>query len=99
MGAIQFFCIQNSYSMDSGIFDLKQIEGNNIVIPGSIPLTLLCDNVKDPGNMGSLLRCAAAVGCEQFLTTKGITIDSTYESNNELLLSSKVVWMYGILKY
>jgi len=54
-----------------GIFDLEKIENNHTVNPGCIPLTLLCDNVKDPGNMGSLLRCAAAVGCDQFITTKG----------------------------
>ena len=56
-----------------GIFDLEKIENNHTVNPGCIPLTLLCDNVKDPGNMGSLLRCAAAVGCDQFITTKGNT--------------------------
>ena len=62
-----------------GIFDLEKIENNHTVNPGCIPLTLLCDNVKDPGNMGSLLRCAAAVGCDQFITTKGNTKKNRYK--------------------
>ena len=37
-----------------------------------IPLTLICDNVRDPGNMGTLIRCAAAVGCKLLVTTPGI---------------------------
>lgn len=30
-----------------------------------LPLTLVCDNVRDVGNMGTILRSAAAAGCEQ----------------------------------
>ncbi|KAJ8683097.1 hypothetical protein QAD02_018889 [Eretmocerus hayati] len=37
----------------------------------SIPLTVICDNVRDPGNMGSILRAAAGIGCEKVLLTKG----------------------------
>ncbi|XP_077579124.1 rRNA methyltransferase 3A, mitochondrial [Stigmatopora nigra] len=36
-----------------------------------VPLSLICDNVRDPGNMGTILRCAAAAGCHQVLLTKG----------------------------
>ncbi|XP_046380531.2 rRNA methyltransferase 3, mitochondrial-like isoform X1 [Haliotis rufescens] len=36
-----------------------------------LPLTLICDNVRDPGNMGTLIRTASAVGCHRVLTTKG----------------------------
>ena len=36
-----------------------------------LPITLICDNVRDPGNMGTLLRSAAAVGCQKVLVTKG----------------------------
>ena len=36
-----------------------------------LPITLICDNVRDPGNMGTLLRTAAAVGCQKVLVTKG----------------------------
>ncbi|XP_036381026.1 rRNA methyltransferase 3B, mitochondrial [Megalops cyprinoides] len=37
----------------------------------SVPLSLICDNVRDPGNLGTILRCAAAAGCHSVLLTKG----------------------------
>nr|XP_043888842.1 rRNA methyltransferase 3A, mitochondrial [Solea senegalensis] len=37
----------------------------------SVPLTLICDNVRDPGNLGTMLRCAAAAGCHSVLLSKG----------------------------
>ncbi|XP_076002527.1 rRNA methyltransferase 3A, mitochondrial [Genypterus blacodes] len=37
----------------------------------SVPLTLICDNIRDPGNLGTILRCAAAAGCHSVLLTKG----------------------------
>uniref|UniRef100_A0A3Q2Z443 Mitochondrial rRNA methyltransferase 3a n=2 Tax=Hippocampus comes TaxID=109280 RepID=A0A3Q2Z443_HIPCM len=37
----------------------------------SVPLSLICDNIRDPGNLGTILRCAAASGCHQVLLTKG----------------------------
>ncbi|XP_051934158.1 rRNA methyltransferase 3A, mitochondrial [Hippocampus zosterae] len=37
----------------------------------SVPLSLICDNIRDPGNLGTMLRCAAAAGCHQVLLTKG----------------------------
>lgn len=37
----------------------------------SVPLSLICDNVRDPGNLGTILRCAAASGCQDILLTKG----------------------------
>ncbi|XP_061828128.1 rRNA methyltransferase 3A, mitochondrial [Nerophis lumbriciformis] len=36
-----------------------------------VPLTLICDQVRDPGNLGTMLRCAAAAGCHSVLLTKG----------------------------
>lgn len=38
----------------------------------SVPLFLLCDNVRDAGNLGTILRCAAAAGCDRVLLTKGM---------------------------
>ncbi|XP_038549499.1 rRNA methyltransferase 3A, mitochondrial-like [Micropterus salmoides] len=37
----------------------------------SLPLSLICDNIRDPGNLGTMLRCAAAAGCNDVLLTKG----------------------------
>lgn len=37
----------------------------------SVPLSLICDNIRDPGNLGTMLRCAAATGCHSVLLTKG----------------------------
>ncbi|XP_063300657.1 rRNA methyltransferase 3, mitochondrial [Pelobates fuscus] len=37
----------------------------------SIPLSLICDNIRDPGNLGTILRCAAGAGCNKVLLTKG----------------------------
>ncbi|KAM9319166.1 rRNA methyltransferase 3A, mitochondrial [Pholidichthys leucotaenia] len=37
----------------------------------SLPLSLICDNIRDPGNLGTMLRCAAAAGCHNALLTKG----------------------------
>nr|XP_046245435.1 rRNA methyltransferase 3A, mitochondrial [Scatophagus argus] len=37
----------------------------------TVPLSLICDNIRDPGNLGTILRCAAAAGCQNVLLTKG----------------------------
>lgn len=37
----------------------------------AIPLTIICDNIREPGNLGTIVRAAAAVGCEKLLLMKG----------------------------
>ncbi|XP_067866718.1 rRNA methyltransferase 3A, mitochondrial [Heterodontus francisci] len=37
----------------------------------AIPLFLICDNIRDPGNLGTILRSAVAAGCSKVLLTKG----------------------------
>ncbi|NXG35864.1 MRM3 methyltransferase, partial [Dromaius novaehollandiae] len=37
----------------------------------SLPVVLICDNIRDPGNLGTILRSAAGAGCEKVLLAKG----------------------------
>lgn len=39
-----------------------------------IPLTVVFDGIKEPRELGSLFHAASVVGCEQIVTTKGITV-------------------------
>ncbi|KAL3185913.1 hypothetical protein MRX96_028789 [Rhipicephalus microplus] len=48
---------------------MDQIEFNRS--GDTIPVAMILDNVRDPGNMGTLIRTAAAAGCSQLLLSKG----------------------------
>lgn len=37
----------------------------------AFPITIVCDNIRDPGNLGTLLRTATAVGALQIIVMKG----------------------------
>ena len=37
----------------------------------TFPVTVILDQVSDPGNMGTIIRTAAAAGCRNVITTKG----------------------------
>lgn len=36
-----------------------------------LPITLICDNVREPGNLGSILRIAAAIPVERVILLAG----------------------------
>lgn len=55
----------------AGIFEIPNVEAKRPA-DDAIPLTIICDNVREPGNLGSIIRIAAAVGCEKLLLMKGI---------------------------
>lgn len=37
----------------------------------TLPITVICDNIRDPGNMGTIIRTCAAVGCNRLIAMKG----------------------------
>ncbi|XP_063974751.1 rRNA methyltransferase 3, mitochondrial [Diachasmimorpha longicaudata] len=47
--------------------DVESIEAS----PEALPLTVICDNVREPGNLGAILRACAAVGCKKLILVKG----------------------------
>lgn len=53
-----------------GIFTTPDI-ANTAAAQDALPLTIICDNVREPGNLGSIMRAAAAVGCEKLILLKG----------------------------
>jgi len=54
-----------------GVFQKPQ-QGEKVSVAETVlPVTLIFDNVRDPGNAGTLIRTAAAVGCDRIITTKG----------------------------
>lgn len=59
---------------DIGIFKTPDIN-NNIPDNNALPLTIICDNIREPGNLGSIMRVATAVGCEKLIIMKGIILD------------------------
>ncbi|XP_071562527.1 rRNA methyltransferase 3, mitochondrial [Temnothorax nylanderi] len=53
-----------------GIFEIPDMDDKEPA-KDAIPLTIICDNVREPGNLGTIVRAAAAVGCEKLLLMKG----------------------------
>ncbi|XP_076763601.1 rRNA methyltransferase 3, mitochondrial [Xylocopa sonorina] len=53
-----------------GIFQTPDVR-NNTPAANALPLTIICDNVREPGNLGSIMRAAAGVGCEKLILMKG----------------------------
>ncbi|XP_011869945.1 PREDICTED: rRNA methyltransferase 3, mitochondrial [Vollenhovia emeryi] len=53
-----------------GIFEIPDVEDKEPP-EDTIPLTIICDNIREPGNLGTIVRAAAAVGCEKLVLMKG----------------------------
>ncbi|CAK9801304.1 rRNA methyltransferase 3, mitochondrial [Anthophora plagiata] len=53
-----------------GIFKTPDVQ-NNDSADNALPLTIICDNIREPGNLGSIMRAAAAAGCEKLIIMKG----------------------------
>jgi tRNA G18 (ribose-2'-O)-methylase SpoU len=49
------------------IFDKKEVDEDS----NSLPISVICDNIREPNNLGSIIRVAKAVACRQVILTKG----------------------------
>ena len=49
---------------------MPNLEKNTPVLE-TLPITLVCDNLRDPGNLGSVLRVAAALPVEKVILLTG----------------------------
>ncbi|XP_043678840.1 rRNA methyltransferase 3, mitochondrial [Vespula pensylvanica] len=64
---------KNSYFysfLHKGIFPIPDTEKIEPA-PNALPLTIICENIRDPANLGSIIRIAAGVGCEKLILLKG----------------------------
>lgn len=66
---ISFAFILITLSCILGIFKKPKTEA--FVTTESIPLTVICDNIREPGNLGGVLRTLAGVGVQEVILTKG----------------------------
>ena len=37
----------------------------------TLPITVICDTIRDPGNLGTIIRTCASVGCDRLIASKG----------------------------
>ncbi|XP_050533752.1 rRNA methyltransferase 3, mitochondrial [Daktulosphaira vitifoliae] len=80
-----------------GIFEMPMFE-----MPTSknlFPITVICDNIREPGNLGSILRTVTAVGVSKIILTKGCTdmwgdkvLRSACGAHFRIDISSDVSW-------
>ncbi|XP_042903475.1 rRNA methyltransferase 3, mitochondrial [Parasteatoda tepidariorum] len=54
-----------------GIFKRPCAEDVHMLSEPVLPVNIICDNIKDPGNLGSIIRNAASAGCQNILLMKG----------------------------
>ena len=63
--------MQNLSQLPSSTGVLACIELSDTTAPSSLDAVVVLDQVQDPGNAGSMMRCAAAFGFTQIITTPG----------------------------
>lgn len=55
-----------------GVVGFFEKPGTSAQLPANVfPFSIICDNIRDPGNLGSILRVAASAGCRSLFLTKG----------------------------
>jgi tRNA G18 (ribose-2'-O)-methylase SpoU len=50
------------------VFEIPQ---DVVKTKGFVPVTVICDQIRDPGNLGSIIRNAAGAGVERIILTPG----------------------------
>ncbi|CAH1726291.1 unnamed protein product [Aphis gossypii] len=68
---IQLFSETETSQGIMGIFEFPTIDHR--VRKKSFPITVICDNIREPGNLGAVLRTVTAVGASQIILMKGCT--------------------------
>lgn len=51
-----------------GVFDKKVTEEDT----NSLPISIICDNIREPNNLGSIFRVGKAINCRKIILTKGL---------------------------
>lgn len=62
----------------TGVFKIPKTSSPSSNPTTKFPLTLVLDELRDPGNLGGILRTAAAVGVSQVLLLKGMSLVLTF---------------------
>lgn len=55
----------------TGLFQIPDVTSHTS--KNTIPLIIICDNIREPGNLGTILRTCAGVGCAKVILTKGLS--------------------------
>ncbi|XP_001949552.1 rRNA methyltransferase 3, mitochondrial [Acyrthosiphon pisum] len=68
---IQLFSETETSQGIMGIFEIPTIDHR--ARKNAFPITVICDNIREPGNLGAVLRTVTAVGASQVILMKGCT--------------------------
>ncbi|XP_060874736.1 rRNA methyltransferase 3, mitochondrial [Metopolophium dirhodum] len=68
---IQLFSETETSQGIMGIFEIPTIDHR--AQKNAFPITVICDNIREPGNLGAVLRTVTAVGASQVILMKGCT--------------------------